>query len=106
METRGTARTNWVRACRVDDIEPGEAVVVDVNPPVAVFNVDGTFYAVDNTCPHRGGPLGEGELEGCAVTCPWHAWTFDLKTGESLTDDLKVAVFETKVEGGSVLVAL
>ena len=97
----------FVTACAESEIAPGTGKQLSVGgKDVAVFNVDGTFYAVDNTCPHRGGPLGEGELEGCAVTCPWHAWTFDLKTGESLTDDLKVAVFETKVEGGSVLVAL
>ena len=97
----------FVRACATSEIAPGTGGTVTVEgKDVAVFNVDGTFYALDNTCPHRGGPLGEGELEGCAVTCPWHAWTFDLKTGESLTDDLKVACYETKVEGGSVLIGV
>jgi len=97
----------FVRACATSEIAPGTGKPLAVAAKdVAVFNVDGTFYAVDNTCPHRGGPLGEGELEGCAVTCPWHAWTFDLKTGESLTDDLKVACYETKVEGESVLVGV
>ena len=97
----------FTTACAASEITPGTGKQITVGgKDVALFNVDGTFYAVDNTCPHRGGPLGEGELEGCAVTCPWHAWTFDLKTGESLTDDLKVAVYETKVEGGTVLVAV
>ena len=97
----------FVRACATSEIAPGTGRTVTVDgKDVAVFHVDGTFYALDNTCPHRGGPLGEGELEGCAVTCPWHAWTFDLKTGESLTDDIKVACYETKVEGGSVLVGV
>jgi 3-phenylpropionate/trans-cinnamate dioxygenase ferredoxin component len=97
----------FVQACATSEIAPGTGRTLIVGgKDVAVFNVDGTFYAIDNTCPHRGGPLGEGELEGCAVTCPWHAWTFDLKTGESLTDDLKVACYETKVEGGSVLVGV
>jgi nitrite reductase/ring-hydroxylating ferredoxin subunit len=97
----------FVAACPASDIAPGTGQQLTVGgKDVAVFNVDGTFYAVDNTCPHRGGPLAEGELEGCAVTCPWHAWTFDLKTGESLTDDLKVACHEVKVDGPSLLIAV
>lgn len=95
------------RACAANEIAPGTGKPLAVEgKDVAVFNVDGTFYAVDNTCPHRGGPLAEGEVEGCTVTCPWHAWTFDLKTGESLTDDLKVACYETKVDGESVLIGV
>ena len=94
-------------ACATSDLAPGSGKSLTIGgKDVAVFNVDGSFYAIDNTCPHRGGPLGEGELEGCAVTCPWHAWTFDLKTGESLTDDVKVACYETRVEGGDLLVAV
>ena len=97
----------FVTACATSDIAPGAGKTLTVGgKELAVFNVDGAFHAIDNTCPHRGGPLGEGELEGCAVTCPWHAWTFDLKTGESLTDDLKVAVYETRVEGGDLLIAV
>ena len=97
----------FVAACAASDIAPGTGKQLTVGgKDVAVFNVDGTFYATDNTCPHRGGPLAEGELEGCTVTCPWHAWTFDLKTGESLTDDLKVACYEAKVEGESVLIGV
>ena len=97
----------FVTACAVRDIVPGTGKQLTVGgKDVALFNVDGTFYAVDNTCPHRGGPLAEGEVEGCAVTCPWHAWTFDLKTGESLIDDLKVACYQAKVEGESVLIGI
>jgi nitrite reductase/ring-hydroxylating ferredoxin subunit len=51
---------------------------------VAVFNVGGEFYAIDNSCPHRGGPLGEGELEDCIVTCPWHEFRFDVRTGKCI----------------------
>ena len=97
----------FVTACATSDVLPGSGKTVTVGgKEIAVFNVDGVFYALDNTCPHRGGPLGEGELEGCAVTCPWHAWTFDLKTGDSLTDDLHVACYETRVEGGNLLIAV
>ncbi|MEZ6116944.1 MAG: Rieske 2Fe-2S domain-containing protein [Pirellulaceae bacterium] len=50
---------------------------------IAVFHVDGQVYALDGVCPHQGGPLGKGELNGCIVTCPWHQWQFDVQTGES-----------------------
>jgi len=99
--------STFVKACAVSEIAPGTGKTVTVDgKDVALFNVDGFFHAIDNECPHRGGPLGEGDLEGCIVTCPWHAWQYDISTGESITDDLKVARYETKVEGGDVLVAL
>jgi nitrite reductase (NADH) small subunit/3-phenylpropionate/trans-cinnamate dioxygenase ferredoxin subunit len=99
--------STFSKACAVADVAPGTAKLVAVDgKDVALFNVDGTFYALDNECPHRGGPLGEGDLEGCIVTCPWHAWQYDVRTGESITDDLKVARYDVKVEGGDVLVAL
>jgi nitrite reductase/ring-hydroxylating ferredoxin subunit len=95
----------FVAACATADITPGTGKTVTVaDKELALFNVDGTFHAIDNECPHRGGPLGEGELEGCLLTCPWHAWQFDLRTGESVTDDSRVSVYPCKVEGGQVLV--
>ena len=99
--------STFSKACAVSDVVPGTAKLVAVDgKEIALFNVDGTFYALDNECPHRGGPLGEGDLEGCIVTCPWHAWQYDVRTGESITDDLKVAHYDVKVEGGDVLVAV
>jgi len=99
--------STFSRACAVSDVAPGTGKLVAVDgKEIALFNVDGTFYALDNECPHRGGPLGEGDLEGCIVTCPWHAWQYDVRTGESITDDLKVARYDAKVEGGDVLVAV
>lgn len=96
-----------VRVCRVSDVAVGSGQVVDAgDKTLAVFNVDGTFHAIDNECPHRSGPLGEGELNGCLVTCPWHAWDFDVRTGESQTDDLAVACYEVTIDGDDVLVAL
>ena len=66
-----------------------------------------TFLAMDDSCPHQGGPLGEGELAGTVVTCPWHEWRFDARTGVN-TDDAtcKVKTYPVKLEGGSVLVEL
>jgi nitrite reductase (NADH) small subunit len=99
--------STFSKACAASDVAPGTGKLVAVDgKEIALFNVDGTFYALDNECPHRGGPLGEGDLEGCIVTCPWHAWQYDVRTGESITDDLKVARYDAKVEGGDVLVAV
>ena len=73
----------------------------------ALFNVDGQITALDGICPHQGGPLAEGQLEGTTVTCPWHGWQFDVQTGQnSLGGRLKQPVFEVKVEGQDVLVAV
>jgi nitrite reductase/ring-hydroxylating ferredoxin subunit len=72
---------------------------------VAVFNVDGSFYAINDTCAHRGGPLGEGELDGKTVICPWHGWRYDVTTGANeLVPDLPTQKYEVKVEEDDVLV--
>src|SRR6266446_6936862 len=68
------------------DVAPGSSTAVEVRgQQVAVFNVDGTFYAIGDTCTHRGGPLSQGEVSGTTVTCPWHKAQYDLKTGGVLT---------------------
>jgi nitrite reductase/ring-hydroxylating ferredoxin subunit len=98
---------SFVPCCAVGDIAPGTGKTVTAGgKELAVFNVEGTFHVIDNECPHRGGPLGEGELVGCILTCPWHAWQFDVRTGESVTDDSKVAVYPCKIEGDQVLVEI
>ena len=98
--------SSFVKVASAGDIASGTGTCVEVaGRQIALFNVDGTFYAIDNTCPHRGGPLAEGELEGAAVTCPWHAWQFDLKTGESLTDDSRVERYDVQLVDGEVLIA-
>jgi len=88
------------------DLDPGQCRVVEVEgKTLAIFNVDGSFYAVDNTCLHRGGPLGEGELDGKIVTCPWHGWRYDVTTGANVNNPaVKVNCFPVKVEGTSVFV--
>jgi nitrite reductase/ring-hydroxylating ferredoxin subunit len=90
------------------ELNPGECKVIEVGGKTfALFNVDGTFYALDNTCLHRGGPLGEGELEGPVVTCPWHGWRWDVTSGANANNPaVKVACFPVKVEGGSVFVEI
>jgi nitrite reductase/ring-hydroxylating ferredoxin subunit len=98
----------FVKVASVSDLAPGECKSVKVNNTyVALFNVDGTFHAIDDTCPHQGGPLGEGFLDGCVVTCPWHGWRFDVTTGVSpIVSRIFVKKYEVKVEGEDVLVAV
>lgn len=68
---------------KVDDIPEGKGIVVLLpeGKEVALFKVKGQIYALNNECPHKGAPLGEGELEGCMVSCPWHGWLFDVRNG-------------------------
>jgi nitrite reductase/ring-hydroxylating ferredoxin subunit len=71
---------------------------------LALFNVGGTFHALSNQCPHRGGPLGQGFVDGSEVSCPWHNWTFDVTTGENVAStDMRVPCHEVRVEDGQVL---
>ena len=98
----------YVRVAGTADIPRGSGQVAEVNGhSLAIFNVEGTFYAIDNTCVHRGGPLGEGELEGDVVTCPWHAWQFNVKTGVSVTSpSASVKTYSVKVDGSDIKVLL
>lgn len=90
------------------ELTPGSGLVKEVKgQAIALFNVAGAYYAIDNTCVHRGGPLGEGELEGDTVTCPWHAWQYSVKTGKSLNNPSAcVKTYEVKVEGTDIKVLL
>jgi NAD(P)H-dependent nitrite reductase small subunit len=97
-----------ITVAKVAELRPGEGKVVTAGDrEVAVFNVAGKFYAVDNLCPHRGGPLGEGVLDGHVVTCPWHGWRFDVCTGVSpVVPTAKVDTFEVAIEGDEVKVKI
>ena len=90
------------------DVPVGEGRVVEAEGrALALFNVGGSFYALDNACAHRGGPLGEGELDGTAVVCPWHAWRWDVTTGANVNNPaVKIACFPVAVDGGHVFVEL
>jgi NAD(P)H-dependent nitrite reductase small subunit len=100
------ATHGFLRALAVTDLPPGRAAEVTVaGQAVAIFNIDGTFHALGGRCPHRGGPLGEGFVEGTQVSCPWHNWTFDVTTGENVASaEMKVPRYEVKVEDGQVYV--
>ena len=97
-----------IQIASVGEVGEGQARVVEVDGrSIAVFNVAGQFYAIDNVCPHRGGPLGEGDVEGKIVVCPWHAWRWDVTTGANANNPaVRVACYPVTVEGGNIFVAL
>jgi nitrite reductase (NADH) small subunit len=98
----------WIQVCDVTDCPPGQGREFVVGERiVAVFQVDGQFFALDGICPHQGGPLGKGTLRGCIVTCPWHGWQFDVTTGQHQTSrSLVHGRFTVKVEGQAILIEL
>jgi nitrite reductase/ring-hydroxylating ferredoxin subunit len=96
----------WTKVAETSDILVDQGRTVDAGgKTLAVFNSGGTLYALDNTCLHRGGPLGEGELEGTIVTCPWHGWRYDITTGaNAMNPAIRVGCYPVRIEGTSVLV--
>ena len=96
--------SEFVTVANAEDIPPGTGRTVDVNGVwIALFNVNGVFFAVDNTCPHAGGPIGEGKLSGEIVTCPWHAWRYRLSDGAWADNPkLKIGCYAVRVEGDLV----
>ena len=95
-----------VRLAAVEDVPVGEGRVVSAEGrDLALFNVDGAFYAIDNACIHRGGPLGEGDLEGRFVSCPWHAWRWDVTTGANVNNPaIALGCYPVVEEGGAIFV--
>ncbi len=96
----------FVRAAAVGEIPEGTIREVNVaGKAIAVASVSGKFHAIDNTCVHRGGPLGDGSLEGKVVTCPWHAWQYDVTTGKVLQNPgVGVSCYAVEVRGDEVFV--
>lgn len=91
---------------RVEEIPEGGAKVVEVHArEIAVFNVNGTFHAIYNICPHQGGPLGEGRLKGYVVSCPWHDLAFDVRSGLATDGGGNcVGSYQVRVDDGEVFV--
>jgi 3-phenylpropionate/trans-cinnamate dioxygenase ferredoxin component len=98
----------FIKAARRGDIPEGSGKVIEAGGrTLALFNSNGRFYAIDNTCKHQGGPLGEGEVYGTRVICPWHGWEYDFSTGCNVDDpSMKLACFGIKVEGDDILVEI
>lgn len=97
---------NFVKVARRGEIRDGGCKTVEVGGrKIALFSAGGQFYAIDNSCRHRGGPLGEGDLIGTTVVCPWHGWEYDITTGQNLDDPgVKVACFAVRLDGDDILI--
>ena len=98
----------FVSVGRVSDFVPGAGKMVDVNGRhVAIFRLGDDLYAIDNLCLHRGGPLCEGTIDDNVVTCPWHGWSYEIKTGTMVQDPrVGVSKHEVKIDGEDVKVRL
>ena len=97
---------SWIRICSLNELAPGTCrEVVAGTRLVALFNVDGQVHALDGVCPHQGGPLGKGKLCGAVVTCPWHGWQFDVRTGQhQISPAIRQPTIPVRVENGDVFV--
>ena len=87
---------------RAEDVPAGRGATVELlnGRELALYNVDGEFYAIENFCPHKGAPLADGRLCGHTIECDWHNWRFDLRTGECLTNRSAVETYEVIIEDG------
>jgi nitrite reductase (NADH) small subunit len=95
----------FVKVASTGDLAPGQGQMVEVTgKKIALFNLEGSFYAIDDTCTHRGGPLSEGEIEGEQVTCPWHGAIYNIKSGQVLSPPAPkgVASYKVRVEGTDI----
>ncbi len=98
---------DWVNVAKVADIPPGQYKTVDLNDVlIAVFNIEGRFYAIEDVCTHDGGILTGGPLSGCVITCPRHGAQFDVRTGEVLAEPAyePVTTFPVRIADGVVQV--
>jgi len=95
----------FVKVASVSELQPDCVMEVSVGQtPYALCNAGGRITALSGICPHRGGPLGQGEISGNYVVCPWHAWHWNCANGENDMDpNRKVAAYEVKFEGGEIL---
>jgi nitrite reductase/ring-hydroxylating ferredoxin subunit len=97
-----------VTVARVEDVPPGTVRMVRTGEvEIALAHVNGGFFATQAQCLHLKGPLGEGRLEGTVLSCPWHGWQYDVRTGENEFDRaIRLRTYEVRVEDGEVRVAL
>ena len=100
--------SEFVTVARVEDVPPGAVTTVRVgDEAIALAHVDGGFYATQAACIHLKGPLGEGRLAGPVLTCPWHGWQYDVRTGENEFDRaIQLRTYEVRVEDGEVKIAV
>jgi nitrite reductase (NADH) small subunit/3-phenylpropionate/trans-cinnamate dioxygenase ferredoxin subunit len=100
--------SEFQRCCKTGDVPLGTSRAFDLGgKSVAVFNLDGEYFVVDNDCPHRGGPLAEGALNGDIVTCPWHGWKFNVRQGGfAVNPNQKIGSYQTRIEAEELWVAI
>ena len=99
----------FIKVCRTGEIAPGQGKLVEAGGKrIALFNIDGNLFAIDDTCTHRGGPLSEGMLVGTEVTCPWHGAVFDVTSGGVIGPPAPkdVASYAVRVEGDEIEVEI
>ena len=99
----------YIKVATTSELAPGQSKRVEAQGKrIALFNLGGSVYAIDDTCTHRGGPLSEGQVEGSVVTCPWHGAKFNIATGVVLGPPARagVASFRTRVSGSDIEVEL
>jgi nitrite reductase/ring-hydroxylating ferredoxin subunit len=100
---------NLIEVAKTNEIKPGEGKLIEVEDhEIALFNCEGSYYAIDNTCTHQGGPLCEGDLEGNKVICPWHGAEFDVKTGNVVAPPAEESVksYRVDVDGDSIKIEI
>lgn len=99
---------NLITVGRADDLSAGQCVTVDLSDgrELALYNINGEYYATSNFCPHKGAPLAEGILNGHTIECNWHGWQIDVRTGHCLTASERVEVYPVRVEDGWIKIEL
>jgi len=95
----------FVRICQASEVPSEGAKLVTLNQQeIAIIGRDGTFYAIENRCPHKGGPLGLGRVKNGIITCPWHRFRFELESGKSVTNQaMRATTYRIVVEQGDLL---
>ena len=93
---------------KVEDLGENEVFVTTIGGrEIAIFHCAGDYHAVENSCPHRGGPIAEGEFNNGIVTCPWHAWPFEIRSGEcTINRAAKLKTYEVRVKDGLITVGV
>ena len=98
----------FIKVAQRGDIPESSGKIIETGGrTLALFHSNGQFYAIDNACMHRGGPLGEGEVYGTRVVCPWHGWEYDFSTGLNVDDpSMKLRCYRVRLEGDDILLEI
>ena len=105
---RNWSNMPWTKLATTDEVPPGSLIEVERDGAVyAICNVNGETRALSGVCPHQGGPLGEGVLNGDTISCPWHMWEFNSGTGAcTFNEKVSIPVFPVRVQGSEILVEI